>query len=616
MRIDMQRVMQNRWVKRIGIVLLAYGSVLAMAHISSLHGNPDVFWGYVYFSNNIWSVCLFGAAIWLLNRFAGRPGRRLHAVSGSFGLLFSIAVVFGAYAHYKNDIFGTEDSLLTLTGVILGIALFAVPLLEEVFLLFDRLTAWYEERGRAEPPKKHPGLWFGLSWLLIFCCWIPLFLACWPGNFVYDAPYQLRDVIRHTHSTHHPLAHTLLMGAAYRLGQRAGNVSFGFQFYTLLQMLILSSAFAYCVCYLERRVKARAVVVVSLLWFALFPMHALFAITATKDVLCAAFFLYFMVFVVRTVFDGEKLTWYGYGGMVASGALAMLFRNNVAYAVLGAGIIAALWVKGLGRKASVLAVVGTAYLLCWGGNRLMIAATDATSPDTYRETLSVPLQCLGRVASYRREDLEDSLYEEICLYIREDTIGSYNPYNSDNLKNDANEAMLKTNIVNFLKLWIKVGLAFPDEYVESIVTNTLGYWYPLNQGHYVSADIALYHMLIGEGEEIVKAGYCDWADAFYAPLFWKGEYKELPLMSFLFRNALYFWFFMFFEAWAVYRKSKRALLAGLLPVLYLLSCLCGPMAALRYIYCIIVCVPVIFGVLLGGLWASESLNEKKISEKE
>lgn len=623
----MQRAGQSIWIKRIVLAILAYGSVLAMAHISSLHGSADVYWGYLYFSNNIWSVLLFGASFWLMKRYAERKNPGLHRVSACLGTLLSFAVVYGAYAHYTNDIFGTDGRFLTLTGVILGVALITIPLSEEVLLGFDRLAGWYEgetdrgteaskgretdrdtetgksretvgrEYGLVRLIEKRPGLVFWFSWLFIFVCYLPLFLAWWPGNFVFDAPYQLRDVIRHTHSTHHPLAHTLLMGAAYRLGERMGSVSKGFQFYTLLQMAVLSSSFAYCVYYLYRSVKRKIVFTAALLWFALFPMHALFAITATKDVLCAAFFLYFMVFVVRTIYNGERLAWYGYAGMAASGALAMLFRNNMTYAVLGAGVIALLAVKGRGKKISVLAVIAAAYFLYAGVNHLMIAAADATSPDTYRETLSVPLQCLGRVAAYRREDLEDSLYEEICLYIREDTIGSYNPYIADNIKNYANEELLKTNLPNFLKLWLKVGLRFPDEYVESIVTNTMGYWYPLNQGHYVSADIALYHMLIGEGQELEKACYCSWADAFYAPLFWKGEYKEIPLLSFLFRNALYCWFFLFFGAWGIYRKSKGVILTGLFPLLYFLSCLCGPMAALRYIYCLIVCVPLMLSTV-------------------
>lgn len=605
----MQRVWQSTWIKKILLVFPAYCSVLAMAHISSLHGSADVYWGYLYFSNNIWSVLLFMASLWLLKRFSDRKASRLHIVSACFGLLLSFAVVYGAYAHYTNDIFGTDGRFLTLTGVILGIAFLTIPLSEEAFLGFDRLAAWYGKdvekstgtvgrlRGLLHMIEKSPSLVFWLGWLFIFVCYLPLFLDWWPGNFVFDAPYQLRDVIRHTHSTHHPLAHTLLMGAAYRLGERMGSVSEGFQFYTLLQMLVLSSSFAYCVYYLYKSVKRKIVSAAALLWFALFPMHALFAVSATKDVLCAAFFLYFMVFVVRVLHQGERLAWYGYAGMALSAALAMLFRNNMVYAVLGAGAVALLAVKGRGKKISILAVIAAAYFLYAGANQLMIAAADATSPDTYRETLSVPLQCLGRVAAYRREELDDTLYEEICMYIREDTIGSYNPYLADNIKNYANEELLKTNLSNFLKLWLKVGLRFPDEYVESIVTNTLGYWYPLNQGYYVSADIALYHMLIGEGQELEKACYCSWADAFYAPLFWKGGYKEIPLLSFLFRNAPYCWFFLFFVAWGIYKKSKRVILTGFFPFLYFLSCLCGPMAALRYVYCLIVCVPLMLSAV-------------------
>ena len=76
-----------------------------------------------------------------------------------------------------------------------------------------------------------------------------------------------------------------------------------------------------------------------LLWFAWFPMHAVFAVSCTKDVLFAAFFLYFTVFLVRLVFDGEAFAWYSYGGMVASGVLSVLMRNNALYAILAGGVV-------------------------------------------------------------------------------------------------------------------------------------------------------------------------------------------------------------------------------------------------------------------------------------
>ena len=275
-----------------------------------------------------------------------------------------------------------------------------------------------------------------------------------------------------------------------------------------------------------------------------------------------------------------------------------LFRNNALYAVLVSAIIIIIAIKGWKEKGKLVIIFALILILAKLVNAGLISYTNAYETDTYRETMSVPLQCLGRVACYHRDELDPALYDEICHYIPQEYIKVYSPYNADGVKNNANEELLKTNTVNFFKLWAKVGVQFPDEYIESIVTNTMGYWYPLNQGRYVSADIAVYHTLIGIGDEIENHGYCDVVSKIYDPLFFKGEYYKVPLLGFFFRNAPYIWSTVIFAIFGLYKKDKRILLASCLPIIYLFTCFCGPMVALRYIYCIIVCMPILFYLIL------------------
>ena len=68
---------------------------------------------------------------------------------------------------------------------------------------------------------------------------------------------------------------------------------------------------------------------------------------------------------------------------------------------------------------------------------------------------------------------------------------------------------------------------FPDEYAESIITNTLGYWYLLNEGSYVTMDVRLYHTLIGTEEEIEKKDLWPLSENIYTDLF----YNKSPQMS-------------------------------------------------------------------------------------
>lgn len=154
-------------------------------------------------------------------------------------------------------------------------------------------------------------------------------------------------------------------------------------------------------------------------------------------------------------------------------------------------------------------------------------------------------------------------------------------------------------MLNFFKLWGKIGLQFPDEYLESVITNTVGYWYPLNQGTYVSNDLAVYHTLIGIGQEIEKKSYCNWILDIYDPLFYEKKFYSVPILGFFFRNAFYIWTILVYVLWCFYKKKWSMLKLGLLPLLYFATCILGPWAALRYIYCLVVTTPLLLQTMLG-----------------
>lgn len=589
--------------KRIVSAICAYLAVLSISKIFSLNSDVSNYFTGKYWGYNIGSVAVFLGCAYILSRLLTNEDKRLKKVSVITGILLSASCVYGAYAHYTNDIFVSTGVAVLQIFLIVGISFLTVPLSAEIFLIFEKLTQWFSKKkniGDMSVPAKNPGIYFLSVWAIIFASYIPLFLANWPGNFVFDARYQLKDVILYTHSTHHPLLHTLLMGWAYNLGVKMGSASAGFQLYTLIQMLVLSASFAYCLLYLYKKKVYRGIRIGALLWFALFPMNPLFAISATKDVLCAAFFLFSVVFYVRLFYDRESFKWYSYVGLVTSNVLLSLLRNNALYAVILFVVISLFFNKGVKEKLKVIFLIVVIYVLSNLSNEALIRSVDATEPDTYRETLSVPLQCLARVAAYRGDELSEEYYNEICQYIRDIDIPSYNPYLSDPIKNTANETLLKTNTLNFVKLWFKVGLQFPDEYFESFVTNTLGYWFPLNQGTYVTMDVRLYHTLIGVGEELEKKELFPIIGKIYNPLFYEDNYSFVPVLGYLFRTTLYVWFYVFGFFKLLYSRDKKGLLLTTLPIVYCLTCLAGPAVAIRYLYSIIVCVPIFIYMLMNS----------------
>lgn len=602
-------------VKRILSGICAYLAVLSIAEIFSLSSDISNYFTGMYWGYNIGPVATFLGGTYIFNRFLINKDVRLKVVSIVSGLLLSASCVYGAYAHYMNDIFISSKEAGLQIVLIIGIGFLTIPLSAEIFMLFEKCVDWFSKKKSEvdiSVPAKKPGLYFLVVWAIIFVSYLPLFLANWPGNFIYDAKYQIRDVLLYTHSTHHPILHTLFMGWAYNLGIKMGNVSAGFQLYTLIQMLVLAASFAYCLLYLYKKKVHRGIRIAILLWFALFPMNPLFAITATKDVLCAAFFLFSIIFYVRMLYDKERFKWYSYVGLIVSNVLLALLRNNALYAIILFAVIGLFMSKGWKERIKLVLLIVIIYVVSALCNEALIRSVDATEPDTYRETLSVPLQCLARVASYRGNELDEVYYNEICQYIRGMDLANYSPYLSDPIKNMANEANLRSNTLNFFKLWIKVGLEYPDEYFESIVTNTLGYWYPLNVGGYVTTDIPLYHTLIEVGPEIVKENYFPLASKFYDEMFYLGNYKYTPILGYLFRLPVYVWFYVFGFFSLLYKKDRKGLLLISLPLVYCLTCLAGPGVAIRYLYSIIVCVPIFIYILIN----SQKISGENVIETE
>lgn len=589
------KIPKKLYVERSAIIAGGIFFIFSLNHIFSLYSLQGAAYGVGEFGYNIWSLLGFIVSIWLLKRLFRRKDRRLHCVAAVSGLLMAAVIVYGTYVHFVNDIFQSARVVCLQLILTLGIAVAAIPVSEEILLQFDRLNHYGARKWEGKVSKSY----FFIVWLLIFAAYIPIFLWSWPGNFVYDAPFQLIQVIDHQYNTHHPLLHTVMMGAAYQLGVRAGDASTGFQFYTLLQMLILSASFAYCAYYLYKRRVPRVYRVCAVLWFALFPMHAMFSITATKDTLFAAFFLWFMIYMVRLLFDREQFRWYHFAGLAVSCILCCLMRNNAIYAVI-AGSVILLWIvkKNMRYKLYMAGFLAGICILTNLANAGLTAATNAETVDRYRETFCMALQCLARVAAYRRNDISETDYREICAYMPEEDIKVYSPYLADAVKSNANEELMKENFINFMKLFVKIGLRFPDEYLEAWIAGNLGYWYPLDRGMYVTGSLEFYHKLMWREHEIIKREYCSWPRVIYEPLYYYGDYTEVPVLGYLHRPDCWVWLLNYFLFWCIYRKKKGAGLTGIIPLMYLATCYLGPTAILRYIYCLVVMAPLLGYVVM------------------
>lgn len=586
------------------VVVGAYVNLLALKKVIDVIGFSTKYAGPTWLGYNILQFLVFFVDVFLLVKFINNKDKRNYVFSLLLGFVTSVLIVSGTYLLYTNDLFTGSKEVIVEVLTVLGLSIMTVPLCSFIIDVMNKAEKWYSENIEERKDNRSYIGYFFAVWGIITVCYLPVLLSQWPGNFVFDAADEMRDynnfLINHTISTHHTLFHPLLMGGCCSLGTKIfNNISLGYGLYTSLQMLVVTGAFAYLLWYFKRKNVPELVRGIVFLAVAFIPVYKWFSITATKDVLCGAFSLITAVGLMRLLYDREKIKWYTYGSIVISAILSCLFRNNMIYAIVSGGVLLIVFQKKWRSRLVIFLLIAGIFIGQKVTNKITFNVANSYSPDTYRESLSMPLQCLARVASYRKDELPDDQYNEILSYIPETDIQGYSPFISDTVKANANEALLKSNKINFFKLWAKVGLEFPDEYAESILSNTLGYWYPFNLAHCIVMDFSAYHKLIENGDQIEKMSYMpSWVNEIYSYLYYENNYRQIPVMGFLFRPTLYVWMIMFGSVYALYKKDLKRLSVFFIPLMYFGTLILGPVVALRYLFPIMTAMPIFAIVML------------------
>ena len=173
---------------------------------------------------------------------------------------------------------------------------------------------------------------------------------------------------------------------------------------------------------------------------------------------------------------------------------------------------------------------------------------------------------------------------------------NYTAYTADPVKNLA-EIKKPGQLWGFLKLWGKVGLQFPIEYLDAFLLNTQGFWWLDDTTHaHVSGEgleTRQGYLLTDTKESygVVHRSLFPQLEALLEKQFSANEYQRVPVASLLFAPGLYLWLTAFGLVRAVARRRRDiAMVCGYL-LCYLLTLLFGPCVLIRYAYPLVACLP-------------------------
>ena len=499
-----------------------------------------------------------------------------------------------------------------------------------------------KNRFRKEGPKLSEGQKrrrdFLFPWLIWMAADLVTLLAVYPGFFVYDAAEELSMVQTRCFTTHHPLAHVLLLGGIILAVHKVlGSYNAGIFVYLLLQAAVLNAVFTFLLGDIRKRRAGRVVPVFAFFWYGFCPVITMFVLCSCKDGIFAAALSLMTVFLREILTENAEEDSFGTGaGFVLSAVVMMLFRNNgvYAYAVFLILLLSVFSISAGKEKAqdgksaknrskSAETVKKRALLLLLplilylGASKGLAFSVSATSEES-QEILTVPIMQLARVwnadpASFSEEEKE----EMRALMVPSNSWALYNPALSDQVKIHFNNAAYRSDRKAFWKLWLSQGMRHPASYLNAWLMTSYGFWTPgavigCYRGNTVYTFTYGDSSYFGYETELpgVRRSLIPALDDWYRFLSLDVRAQEFLISGVFLSCGVMAWLF-FFMLVTLIRQRKRRILLSYLPVfLVWLTVLLGPCTLPRYVVYLWIGLP----CFLAEIFSKEQRMKNKYCE--
>ena len=589
--------MKNKYSKIISIILALF-TVFAIGGLLKIE---DSYYGL---SNSIISILILVASFHLFNYVLSIKDKRLYIIALLVGFVFSGFLVCGRnlilYDYTFINTLGVWVKIILCTPLLAATIVYLFGLLSQInsILRVRVLDELFEKRINNK-------LTFFISWVFIFVAWIPGLIASYPGVYGYDSVYQVMWYQSGKINTAHPLIHTCFLGfCVENLGNIFGSKEAGFFCYSLIQMLCLSALFAVVCYYMAERKCAPTLRIGVLSVIAFSPINAILSFSSTKDVLFAGFFCLMMYCLMRIAegrqFLSHKKNWiltiFSMFGM-------MIFRSQGIYVVYVGVVCGVILLHKQRIRLLIISLVSILLFNFYSGPITVLCNGVVEEGNTLQAIMSVPVMQMSRAVTYNSDQMTEAEIELIeeyipdCYYYEIGKTGGI----SDVYKWTFNEKRLEQNLVEFIMLWVKVGIKCPVAYIDAFARLTIGLWYPdMNY-----CDDEAYHpyweyentpqreqeWTAIERNTPVKL---QWLSDLYYKLTYENAYQKIPVISMLFSSGFFAWLLLLYIAWCFYYKRYTLLFPASFLFAYWLTLLLGPVVLLRYVYPLMTSMPILF----------------------
>ncbi len=516
-----------------------------------------------------------------------------------FSVFLSLVLIIGSQLEFYSEIIWSFATLIKI--IALSVSIFPLN-----YLLLKYVDKFKIQKSDNINYKKI----FVITFLIILFFNFLVFLALYPGEYGYDAGFQIMEILEKDVqiTSHFSLLFSFILAKVVNLGKVLfGSYQAGFGIYCFLQMTFLSYVATKITVFCVKRIPNKIIYFINVLFFSFFPLYTLMSISAAQDSVFAGLFCLIILNVIELI--ENKDYWKNKLKPISLGILIFLLcliRNNGFYCILIS--IPFIFLACKNKKVVVLLIFIIplfAYKIYSGP---VFNILGVTKTDTFREMLSIPSQQFARVYNYNLKVFSKEELKQLKKFYPQIDDFKYYTYRqsiADPTKSVLNNKYVKSNLKDYISLWTSNGVKDPENYVEAFLLNSLGFWYP-NKNY---NDDRMYHPYI----EIEMMDAAKWNPRYVQikreskfPIYekilnitiGKNAWKRIPIISTIFTTGTYFIIFIFLFLLTILRRNFKymlpiSIILGLYATLFL-----SPVALFRYCFPIIMVSPLMINLIL------------------
>lgn len=447
-----------------------------------------------------------------------------------------------------------------------------------------------------------------ILWGILIICWLPAYLAFYPGIFGYDAPNQMQQILGIIPlSAHHPVLHTAILGVFMNVGKLLfDDYNSGVALFCALQGIFVTGSIAYFFLSMKTKRTPFPILFIAFVGCAFNPVLQVLSFNTTKDILFGVCFIHFVTRCYKWLNNQVTNTKKDIISLVFWGIITCLLRNQGKYVILVLLLACVFMCK---KEWKLIISLGIVVLISQLFFSFSTNAFGVVKGDE-REMLSVPMQQMSLVCIQYAEtgdvNLTQEEFDKFILLVDEEFLPDYTQDSADPIKSNFITEVLKQDLWGYVKLYISVGIKNPGYYLMAVRNMIYPYWdMSVSRYRFISVENTFPHLSLQWGIEQTSLlpQYKEFLTEYI--IYTMGE-KNAVLPRVL-QPGLCIWLMTALFGVSLAKSKKDNLVVTLTLFLFFGTLLLGPVALLRYIYPLMLAIPLLISLLCNVLEDKKSM---------